>query len=45
MFWYAIQLQPGSNEADDWRFTEDRGEAIIAMVILHLQVHVCAKPI
>jgi hypothetical protein len=45
MFWYAIQLVAGSNEGDDWRFTDDRSMAIVAMKILGLKVRVCAKPL
>jgi hypothetical protein len=45
MFWYAIQLVAGSNDADDWRFTDDRGMAIMAMKVCGLKVRVCAKPV
>lgn len=43
MFWYAIHLTPEWEDADGWRFTDDRGWAIIAMKILGLNVRVVAK--
>lgn len=45
MFWYAIHLFPEIDHVDGCRFTEDRGAAIVAMIVLRLEVRVLAKPI
>lgn len=43
MFWYLILIDGDGSSMDDWRMTDDRGAAIVAMIVCHLRVRVVCK--
>jgi hypothetical protein len=43
MFWYVISLNGKFEYEDDVSVTDDRGAAVVAMIVCGLKVKCCAK--
>lgn len=48
MFWYAIPICQNPEDADDYRFTDDRGMVVVAIKILRIKakdIKLVTKPL